>query len=691
MAADFGRDVSLPAIDFHQIQAAAVAPARAGSVANPNNNTISTATNLGVVQGIRTIADRVDRTDTNDFFRFDLDESAELGLRLDQLQADIDLYLYNSAGQLIGSSDLGAKSAEQILLNLAAGTYYARVMPYNGAQSNYRLKVDVDVAGETMAAARNLGALSGTATSTDWIGSGDANDYFRFSVNQQSQATLRLDQLAADLDLYLYNSAGQQIGRSDLGGTSADQIQLTLANGTYYARVMPYNSAQSNYRLAITVGTTGGGGANPLPDVGYYGGSNDWNLNLINAPEAWARGYTGSGVVVAVIDSGVDFTHSDLSNNMWFNDSEIGGNGRDDDANGYVDDLVGYDFVNYDSSPWDQNGHGTHVAGTIAAARNGVGATGVAYGARIMAVQVLDGPPGQATGSYQSIAEGIRYAVDNGAHVLNMSLGGAYSQEVASALSYANQRGVFVAIASGNESAGVPSYPAIHASQLSGVISVGSHTSSNTRSSFSNRVGNSGVVQVDGPGSDVYSTMPSGYYGTMSGTSMATPHVAGLAALAWSANPNLSASQLRQVIAASANRTISGSDSIGGINAALAVPLAMATSGSAANAPALLPAFGPSSPGSYWSTGLSPASVDAMMAFDFSGTTNCMIRPNAAARVAITPVASQVAVAHEAVIEAWRPESPSDDFRSESAGAVQVAFESAWNDLADDLLGMLVA
>jgi subtilisin family serine protease len=294
-------------------------------------------------------------------------------------------------------------------------------------------------------------------------------------------------------------------------------------------------------------------------------------LNAINAPEAWAQGYKGQGVVVAVVDTGVDVNHPDLMNQLWVNAGEIPGNGIDDDHNGYIDDRSGWDFATGDNNPDDGNGHGTHVAGIIAAAANGVGATGVAPGATIMPVRVLDS---NGSGSAASVAAGIRYAAANGADIINLSLGGAFSSVIQSAIQYAQQLNVLVVVAAGNESASAPSYPARFSSALANVLSVGAFSSSGSLASFSNHVGTSGAVQVDAPGVNVYSTYLDGRYANLSGTSMATPEVAGLAALALSANPNLTAAQLRSLIVNGANRTITGSDSRGGVNAALTVALA---------------------------------------------------------------------------------------------------------------------
>lgn len=309
-----------------------------------------------------------------------------------------------------------------------------------------------------------------------------------------------------------------------------------------------------------------------LPTADYYGSNLDWNLNSVNAPEAWQAGYSGEGVVVAVIDTGVNINHSDLDDNIWVNSDEIAGDGIDNDGNGYIDDLYGWNFVANNANVADDNGHGTHVAGSIAAEQNGFGATGVAPDSEVMSIKVLNQ---QGSGFVRSIARGIRYAVDNGADIVNLSLGGGFSSAIASAISYAASKDVLVVGAAGNEGANVPGNPASLSSQYQNVLSVGAYGSNGQIARFSNGVGNSGAVQVDAPGVSVYSTAANGGYTWLSGTSMATPHVAGLAALTLSANPNLTAASLRNIIVQTSDQTAGGSDAQGVVNASRAIPLAL--------------------------------------------------------------------------------------------------------------------
>ena len=247
----------------------------------------------------------------------------------------------------------------------------------------------------------------------------------------------------------------------------------------------------------------------------------------------------GKGTVVAVIDTGVDYTHKDLADNIWVNEGEIPGNGIDDDGNGYVDDVYGVDFVEGDSDPMDEHGHGTHVAGIIAMTPGNGGGVGVAYGAKIMCVRA-----GQANGSFASsdIAKAIKYATDNGADVINMSFGGTgMSYLVESALQDAFPSCVLVA-AAGND--GLPTNDAFGAGYLliediypagyKYVLGVMATDNNKSLASFSNwdfAEGSSCEYEMAAPGVNIYSTLPGNRYACWSGTSMATPNVAAAAAI----------------------------------------------------------------------------------------------------------------------------------------------------------------
>lgn len=288
-------------------------------------------------------------------------------------------------------------------------------------------------------------------------------------------------------------------------------------------------------------------------------GSQGGLLNAdINIEPAWALG-TATSIVTAVIDTGVDYTHPDLASNIWSNTDEVAGNGIDDDGNGFVDDVRGWDFVNNDNDPMDDNGHGTHVAGTIGAVgNNGIGVTGVAWTASIMPLKFLDQ---SGSGSLSDAIKAIQYARVNGAKIINASWGGGgFSSALQSAISqFITSGGLFVA-AAGNEATNndvTPSYPA----NYQGVISVGASTRTDTRASFSN-YGTS--VDVFAPGQSILSTLPGNRYGSLSGTSMATPQVAGALALLWGQNPTLSATTISQALINSTDNVLRASNSTHG-------------------------------------------------------------------------------------------------------------------------------
>jgi hypothetical protein len=542
----------------------------------PDNagNTLATARDITIGATPTTYSDFVDSTDSNDYYRFSLGTSSNFSLNLTGLSADADVSLLDSNGSVITSSTNGSNSSESITRQLNAGTYFVLVYPYSGS-TNYDLSLAAtagipDNAGNTLATARDI-TIGATPTSySDFVGSTDTNDYYRFSLGTSSNFSLNLTGLSADADVSLLDSNGSVITSSTNGSNSSESITRQLNAGTYFVLVYPY-SGSTNYNLSLSATTAtvtpgysaisgyglvnaaravaGALNESPFANVPTFGGANDWGVNLVNAPEAWASGYTGQGIVVAVLDTGVDRNHADLAGNIWTNAGEIANDGLDNDGNGYVDDVYGWNFANGNNNTLDGNNHGTHVAGTIAGLNNGVGVTGVAYNSRIMPVKVLSD---SGSGSYSGVAQGIRYAVDNGADVINMSLGGGSTNSaVQSALQYASSRGVIVVMAAGNAGAAQPGYPA--SSATSWGLAVGAVNSSNQMASFSNRAGsNSSMMYVTAPGVQVYSTLPNGGYGFLSGTSMAAPHVAGVVALMLNANPNLTDAQVRQIITATA-------------------------------------------------------------------------------------------------------------------------------------------
>jgi len=192
----------------------------------------------------------------------------------------------------------------------------------------------------------------------------------------------------------------------------------------------------------------------------------------------------------------------------------------------------------------DVNGHGTHVAGTIAGGNNGFGVTGIAYDAKIMPVKVLNN---EGSGSSDSVVDGIYYAVNNGANVINLSLGGNFpNSALEAAIQYASSKGTVVVMAAGNNGYPFTNYPARYADNWG--LAVGAVDRDNKMANFSNQAGMNAFPYVTAPGVGIYSSVPGNQYATYSGTSMATPHVAGVVALMLSANPSLTDAQIRQII-----------------------------------------------------------------------------------------------------------------------------------------------
>lgn len=272
----------------------------------------------------------------------------------------------------------------------------------------------------------------------------------------------------------------------------------------------------------------------------------------IDAPEAWDVSTGSRDIKVAVIDSGVDYNHPDLIDNIWTNAGEMGtdsngldksSNGIDDDGNGYTDDFRGWDFVDNDNDPMDTNGHGTHVAGIIGASgNNGRGIAGVNWQVSIVPLRVLDT---QGLGSNSNVVKALEYAARMGFPVLNNSYaGGAFDQNMENAITAARNHDILFVAAAGNEANNNDSNPVYPASyNVDNILVVGASDKNDKLAFFSNY----GLTSVDlvAPGEEILSTYLNKTYRYLSGTSMAAPHVAGAAALMKAANPNLAFSQLK--------------------------------------------------------------------------------------------------------------------------------------------------
>ncbi|UCD74514.1 MAG: S8 family serine peptidase [Phycisphaerales bacterium] len=268
--------------------------------------------------------------------------------------------------------------------------------------------------------------------------------------------------------------------------------------------------------------------------------NDQYGPQIIEAPEAWDTTTGSASTLVAVADTGINFNHEDFQNGMiWTNPGEIPGNGVDDDNNGYIDDVHGWDCLSDDNDPTDTSGHGSHVSGILAARlNNSIGIAGIAQ-VTIIPLQVFT--PG---GTWEAITEAIYYATDNGASALNYS-GGGYGGDgsLSDACQYAWDNGMTVVAAAGNYNGSTPFYPAAYPP----VLAISGTDSNDNRYSSSN-YGN--WIDVAAPGVDVYSCGADGpydyFHGT--GTSMSSPHACGLVGLMYTMDPDLTPQEVRDLL-----------------------------------------------------------------------------------------------------------------------------------------------
>jgi len=546
----------------------------------------STATTTSLNSG-DSITGFVNSLGDHDWLRVQLTAGSRYLFKLNRLSGPLDplLSLRNSAGSLISENNdaNGGRNSEIIYTASSSETYYLDAgANRNNSTGQYQLLMSQLVIDQYAANTSTTGVITDGGSVSSTIDSNGDHDWFRIALTAGRSYTFNLNQVVgsqglADPLLALRDSSGVLLtSNDDANGSLNSQINFTATStGTYYLDAGAYaDSGTGQYQLlaaeaaAPTPGystVTGYGEASvkraleamlntTLPSIADLGGI-FWGLDRLGAPEAWSAGYTGSGITVAVVDTGVDYTHSDLDGNIWINSGEIAGNGIDDDGNGYIDDVRGWNFDANSHNVMDDNSHGTHVAGTIAGENNGVGITGVAYNARIMAVKVLSA---SGSGTLTAVANGIRYAADNGARVINLSLGGGGSAELLAAVSYATSRGAVVVMAAGNEAATSPSFPAAYAQSYG--LAVGAIDSAGNLASFSNRAGSTPLDYITAAGVSVYSSVPGGGYASYSGTSMATPHIAGAMALLQQANiqnnKGLSVAALETLITSSASNMI---------------------------------------------------------------------------------------------------------------------------------------
>lgn len=279
--------------------------------------------------------------------------------------------------------------------------------------------------------------------------------------------------------------------------------------------------------------------------------SSQYYLNKVKAFDAWDVSRGDSAVVIGIIDTGVYWTHPDLSSNIWINKNEIPDNGLDDDNNGFIDDIRGWDFGGLNGTPdndprEDAPYHGTHVAGIASAStNNGIGVAGIGFHCKIMAVKVARDDKKDPNSGSPYIwygYEGILYAADNGAQVINCSWGGSgYSQFAQDIINYATSKGALVVAAAGNSNSSSAHYPAGYDK----VISVAATNSDDRKASYSNY---GYTIDVSAPGTSIYNTWGPSTYSILSGTSMAAPIVAGIAGLVKSKYPSYNPEQIGEKI-----------------------------------------------------------------------------------------------------------------------------------------------
>jgi subtilisin family serine protease len=299
-----------------------------------------------------------------------------------------------------------------------------------------------------------------------------------------------------------------------------------------------------------------------LSNTGQRGGRSGADIEVL---PVWNQTTGSKNVVIGVIDSGIRHTHQDLAANMWVNPGEVAGNNRDDDGNGYVDDIHGINAITGSGDPMDDDGHGSHCAGSIGAQANGGGAVvGVNWNVSLMGLKFLTA---KGTGRNSNAIECIDYAIDQQVDILNNSWGGGgYSQALFDAIDRARAAGILFVVAASNEGTNNDTrarYPANFA--VANIVSVAALDRNDRLAGFSNY--GASTVHLGAPGVDIYSTTADSdsSYDTYDGTSMAAPHVAGVAALIKAALPNLTMAELRdrlvkntRPVAALAGRTISG-------------------------------------------------------------------------------------------------------------------------------------
>ncbi len=369
----------------------------------------------------------------------------------------------------------------------------------------------------------------------------------------QGQSSLAADFGATIVGEFDTNASG--IFKSDEGqflhlklpaGVTVEEAMAAMAKDDRVAFAVPNHK----YELPEAIDEPGTFTASPndlnkelygLHNTGQTGGKVDAD---IDAPEAWnihtGRNQAQGGPLVAIIDTGIDYNHSDLKANLWTNPGEIPGNGIDDDGNGVIDDVHGYNAFDNNGNVMDKQGHGTHVAGTVGAVgNNGEGVTGVMQNSNMMAIKIF----GDSGTTAAAIVRGIQYGSKMGARVANNSWGGgAYSEAIKEAFAQSPTLHMLSAGNNGIDNDPADRFPGDY--DLPNFVRVAATDHNDQLASFSNYA--KLTVELAAPGVKTLSTIPGGGYGAKSGTSMATPHVTGAAGLIASHYPEITNAELKE-------------------------------------------------------------------------------------------------------------------------------------------------
>ena len=529
----------------------------------------------GIVSLGSTSTGKIEKEGDHDWFAVNLEENKNYyfdvkGVTLD----DTYLNLRSSAGTILSSDDDGGDGYNSRIEFTATQSdkYYLDIGAYNdestGTYSIFAEQIQTNTPTDDYTADTNTtGSVDIDSTNFGELEEIGDHDWFSVTLEENKDYYFNAESLTLD-DTYLNlrNDSGTILSSDDDGGQGYNsRIEFTATqSGKYYLDIGAYND-ESTGTYSISAKETANSTPNPgsgfnstdgyghvdasrtfeqllnisLPDAPTQGG-NLWGLDNINAPDIWTSssefsGTKGASATVAVIDTGVDLDHPEFTDRI----------------------TAGYDFVDNDSIADDGQGHGTHVAGTIAGSHDdGTGISGVAPESQIMPIRVLDN---NGYGWTSDIVAGIRWAADNGADVINLSLGGGgYSPTMADAIRYASEQNSVVVMASGNSGGSSPIYPAAHAANYG--IAVGAVNQNRNFANFSNRAGSNELDYVTAPGVDIYSAVPDGNYAFYSGTSMATPHVAGIAALLKSHDDTLTPEFIEDLITGTASNSISNAN-----------------------------------------------------------------------------------------------------------------------------------